>query len=146
MAELVVRRDPLELLRPGRLMERMFEGDWLPAPFAHFWEEAVPVDISRKNDELIVRAPMPGYDPKEIDVEVRDGVVTIRAEHKEEEEAKGEHFYRREWRAGFCTRRVELPEAVAEDRVKAEFKNGVLTLTVPVAEKAEAKRIEIQSA
>jgi HSP20 family protein len=108
--------------------------------------EAVPLDISRRDGDLIIRASMPGFEAKEIEVEVNDGVLTISAEHKEESEEKSEHFYRRERRSGTCSRMVALPEAVAEDQVNAEFKNGVLTVTAPVAEKPKANKVTVREA
>ncbi len=143
MADISIRREPFELLRRGRLFDWLADNDWR-LPMERLWEEAVPLDISRKDNAVIVRASMPGFEAKDIDVQIKDGVLLIRAEHKEEKEEKEEHFYRRERHSGLCSRRVELPEAVAEDQVTAEFKNGVLTLTAPVAEKEQAQRIEIQ--
>ncbi|TAK74107.1 MAG: Hsp20/alpha crystallin family protein [Dehalococcoidia bacterium] len=129
--------------RRGQLLDWLLDADW-PRPFGLAMNEAVPLDISRKNGDLVVRASMPGFDAKEIEVEVNDGVLTISAEHKEESEEKTEHFYRRERRSGSCSRIVALPEAVAEDQVSAEFKNGVLTVTAPVASKPKANKVTVR--
>jgi HSP20 family protein len=144
--EVTVRRSPFELIprRGGRLLDWLFENEW-PSPMGLTLSEALPVDISRANGDVIVRASMPGFDAKEISVEVKDGVLSISAEHKEESETKGEQYYRRERRVGTSSRMVALPEAVDESKVKAELKNGVLTITAPASEKKEGSKIEVQS-
>jgi HSP20 family protein len=143
--EVTARHDPFDLVpHRGRLLDWLFENDW-PRPMGLTLTDALPVDISRANGDLIVRASMPGFDAKEVSVEVKDGVLSITAEHKEENETKGEQYYRRERRVGTSSRVVALPEAVDEGKVKAELKNGVLTVTAPASEKKEANKIEIQA-
>jgi HSP20 family protein len=142
--EVTVRRDPFDLMRRGRLLDWLAESaPRLPVDWG--WGEAIPVDLSRKDNTVIVRASMPGFDANEIDLQVTDGTVSIRAEHKEETEERGEQYYRRERRSGFCSRSIELPEAVAADKVTAEFKQGVLTITAPVSERAKSSHIPIQA-
>jgi HSP20 family protein len=140
--EITTRRDPFEILRHGRLFDWLLDGDrgW-PVP----WGDAVPVDISRKDDSLILRASMPGFQASEIDVRVAEGVVSIRAEHKQETEEQREQYYRRERRTGYLTRSVMLPETVAEDQVTAKLKDGVLTITVPVIREARTNSVPVQA-
>ena len=108
--------------------------------------EAIPMDVSRKDDSLIVRASMPGFEAKEIDLQVAGDTLSIRAEHKGATEKEEERYYRRERSIGFCSRSIQLPEPVAADKVTAEFRHGVLTITAPVANEAKSSRVEIQAA
>jgi HSP20 family protein len=147
MADITVRREPMRPLSPlgaGSLFDLLGEGMRFGSLFDMWDERAFPVDVSKLKGELIIRASLPGYEADDIDVEIANGVLTIRAQIDEEHEERGEHYYRRERSAGFKSRKVELPEAIAENDVKAEFRGGVLTLTAPVA--AGAKQIEVKAA
>lgn len=138
-------RDLIERLLPARLAEWFGDGELSPV-LERFWEESIPVDVSRKDDSLVIRASLPGFEPAEIDARIHEGMLTISGEHKEEKEEQGERFFRRERRAGFASRTLTLPAPVVEDQVTAEFKNGVLTLTAPISEQARARHIEIKTA
>lgn len=103
----------------------------------------IPLDISEDDKAVIVRATVPGFKKEEIQVEVQDGVLHIHAEHEEKAEETNEKFHRRERRFGAFTREATLPAAVAEGQAKAELKDGVLTLRLPKAPEAQAKKIKI---
>jgi len=105
----------------------------------------VPVDIYRENSNLVVKAPLPGVKPEDIDVTVVGETLTIRGETKEEKEVKEENVIRRERRFGAFSRTVDLPAPVDANKAKATFENGVLTLTLPVAEEAKPKEIKVQA-
>ena len=137
-------RDFFAPLRRGHLFDWVLD-DRLPAPWDTA-ELAMPVDISRKDNTIIVRASVPGFDAKEIDVQVINGVLSIKGEHKEESETKDERYFRRERRSEYTSRQVELPEAVDEAQVAAEYKNGVLTVTAPLATGTRTNRVEVKSA
>ena len=107
-------------------------------------EGTLALDVSEGDGEVIVRASVPGFKKEDIDVEIDNGVLAIKAEHSEETETKDEKFYRRERRFGSVFRRVVLPGAVSEQGTKAELKDGVLTLRIPQAEEARPKRIAIK--
>jgi len=107
-------------------------------------EPNLPLDISENDDEYIIRASLPGYKREEISLEIDEGVLTIGAEHNEEHEEKNERFHRRERRFGSVTRRLRLPDDLAEVDPNAEFSDGVLTLRLPKAEKRLPKRIEVR--
>jgi HSP20 family protein len=145
MADIVVR-DPLQAVR--QVMDRFFD-----EPLARFAngplgidEGTLAVDVSEKDGNIVVRSSLPGFKRENIDVQLHDGVLSIKAEHKEEHETTDERFYRRERRFGSVSRRLALPGVVDESAVKAELKDGVLTLTIPVPEKAKPRRIEIAGA
>jgi HSP20 family protein len=113
--------------------------------FFHDWPSAEPgggemrmwdFDVQEKDNEVCVRAEMPGFDTSEIDVHVHDNMLTITAEHKEESE--GRHQSSRFWRS------VSLPFDVEADKVDGNYRNGVLELHIPVAESAKPKKVAIR--
>lgn len=120
---------------------RMFE-EW---PFEE--EEGAyfpPMESYMKNGNLIVRADLPGLDPKDVEISVLGNVLTIRGERKEEKEVKKEDYTRREISYGAFERRLTLPEGTATDKIKATFKNGVVEVSVPTAKGMEAKKIPLE--
>lgn len=106
-------------------------------------EGTLALDVSEDEKHVIVRASLPGFEKSDIDVEVHDGVLTIKAEHTEEHEETGERFYRRERQFGSMSRRVALPSAVIEDDANATLKDGVLTLRLPKTREASPRKISI---
>ena len=117
-------------VRPGALM-----GDGGPA--------MLPLDISENDNEFIVKASLPGVRPEDVQITVHGDTLTIRGETKAEQEKKDEHYHLRERRYGLFQRTVRLSAPVRTDQAKAEFQNGVLTLTLPKAEEAKPKQIKI---
>jgi HSP20 family protein len=113
---------------------RLFEEEWLPS-----------VDISETKDNLVIKAELPGLEAKDIDVSMSGDVLIIKGEKKMEEEKKDEHYHFRERYAGSFQRSLKLPAGVKSDDIGATFKNGVLTITLPKAEEAKKKKIEIKS-
>ncbi len=123
----------------------LFE-DFLGAPFGDFpfGARGLPaVDVRETDNEVRVNAELPGMDPKDIDLRIERGVMTIRGEKKVESEHKDECCHRTERRYGSFSRSIALPCPVREDQITAEYKNGVLSVTLPKDEKAKPKRIEI---
>ncbi|CUS83436.1 Hsp20/alpha crystallin family protein [Candidatus Kryptobacter tengchongensis] len=102
------------------------------------------VDISETDDEYIVRADVPGVSKDDIKITIKDNVLTISGEKKQEKETKNENFHRIERVYGSFTRTFTLPGAVKVDKVEARFKDGVLTIKLPKVEEAKAKEIEVK--
>jgi HSP20 family protein len=128
-----------------RLFDRFFE-DWPSRLWPEGTQWAPSVDVSETPKEVIVKAELPGMDPKEIDVSVRGDVLTLRGERKKEEEKKGENFHRIERRYGAFTRSIRLPAEVDANKVSAEYKEGVLKINLPKTKEASVKKIEIKAA
>jgi HSP20 family protein len=103
----------------------------------------MPMDAIRKDDHLELRFDLPGVRPDSIDVTVERNVLTVKAERSWSEE--GADVLARERAHGTFSRRVRLGEALDPARVEAHYDDGVLRVTVPVAETAKPHRIEIQS-
>ena len=139
----IVRHDPFTSLR--QTMDRLFDDSFFRTPGRLFDEGTLPVDISETESDLVVRASLPGFEKDEIDVNVNEGVLSIKGQHDEEHEEHGERFYRRERSYGAVSRRIALPGIVAEANVDAELKGGVLTLHIPLPEQAKPKQIEIKA-
>ena len=139
----VTRYDPFD--SPMRsLIDRLFERNMAPWAGTNGMDEGtLGVDISETPEELIVRASLPGYKRDEIDVQLHQGVLSIKAEHKESEAGGEERYHRRERFWGTVNRRLALPGVLHDANVKAELRDGVLTLRIPVPSAAKPKQIEI---
>jgi HSP20 family protein len=129
---------PLNQLRRGfdALFNRFF-GNWM-TPFEEeegslrFWD----FDLQEANNEIIVKAEMPGFEPNEIDVQIHDNTLTIQAEHRMEQ---GEERHYNSYR-----RTVTLPSGIDADKVQGTYRNGILELHMPRTKEAQGKRIAIQ--
>jgi len=146
MATTLTRRDPA-LTNGVRLFDRLFNDPFLSLPTeftAPVLEEGtLALDVSENDENVIVRASLPGFQRDDINVEMHDGVLTIKAERTEEEETRDERFFRKERRYGAVSRRVALPSMVDEKGARAALKDGVLELCLPKAEQARPKKIAI---
>ena len=110
-----------------------------------FTEEWLPsVDISETNKNFIVKAELPGLDAKDVSVSLSGDLLIIKGEKKREEEEKDEHHHYVERYSGSFQRSFQLPTSVKGDNVEATFDKGVLKVTIPKAEEAEKKEIEIK--
>lgn len=101
------------------------------------------VDLSETDDSLQIRMDVPGIKADEINIEVSGNTIRVSGEHKEEKEEKGKTFHRVERRKGSFSRALALPVAVKEDKVCAECKDGVLTITLPKTEAAKTQKVKV---
>lgn len=150
------RAEPSRVMTPLDEMERLFGGffprGWMRRFGADWpsWGEMMPfegrmpkVDVLDRDDEVIVRAEVPGVEKDALDVSVSDNSVTIKGETKhEEKEEKGE-YHRCEISRGSFARTIGLADYVDGEKAKATFKDGVLELTLPKVEKAKRRAIKI---
>jgi len=138
----LARWDPFsEMRRMREDMESMFEGFWRP-PMLFPWtiEGAAPcIDVYERDNNVIVKAEVPGLKKEDIEVTATEDSISLRGEFKREEEMREEGFYRHERRAGKFYRTIPMPAAIKPDEVKATFKEGVLEVAAPKAEEARAK-------
>jgi HSP20 family protein len=129
------------------LFDRFLRGD-LPGLFDRATESrmvAPALDVIDKKDELVVRADLPGLEQKDVQVEIRDRILTLQGERAEEHEEKSEEYYRAERWEGSFFRSVELPPGVDTERAEAKFKNGVLEIHLPKSKETKGKKIEIKA-
>ena len=116
-------------------LERLFESPlqaWAPA-----------LDVHEDKEGYTIRAELPGVKREDIDVSVQDGALIISGERKEEKVAEGTNVHRQERFYGKFSRALTFPTAVANDKVKATYKDGVLTVVLPKAEEAKPKQITV---
>jgi HSP20 family protein len=101
------------------------------------------IDYDETDQDVIVRADLPGVDRKAIEVTLQDGLLTIRGERRQEHKDKTDGARRVERFSGQFYRRIALPTAVDESKIKAEYKDGVLEITLPKKEEVKPKQIKV---
>jgi len=117
----------------------------LPAMASRSVQSFVPaMDVYETDKAVIVETPLAGVKPEEVDVSVQKGVLVIKGENKKEHEVDEKNYYRKEVRSGSFYREVALPSPVLEDKVTAEFEDGMLKITCPKATPVQAKKVEIK--
>lgn len=147
------RWSPFESLRSE--IDRVFN-DFTPGFFdrtfsrlpAAFQGHAPAVDFVEKDDAYELTAELPGIDPKELDVTLSNGILTLKGEKSEREEKKDADYYLSERRYGSFQRDIRLPEAVDPDKIDASFANGLLKVTLPKKPNAQKnnRKIAIKTA
>lgn len=113
--------------------EQLKVTDWAPS-----------VDITETDDAYTIKAEIPEVKKEDVKVTLEDGQLTIQGERKQEKEEKGKRFHRIERSYGSFMRSFDVPDNVEEGKVKADFKEGMLTLTLPKSEKAKPKAVEVK--
>jgi len=135
-----------DLSRLREEMDSLFEGNFpsfkIPKNLEAVWSPAV--DVVDGKDSVVIKADLPGVDKDKIEVNVEDGMLTIKGEKKEEKEVKEKGYVRTERFQGSFYRALSLPAAVKKDQIKAEYHNGVLEVTVPKAEEAKPKQVKVE--
>ena len=146
----LVRWDPIRDLDSlqsdmNRLFDRFFDAGrgngsggavrrWIPA-----------MDLVESEDDLVLRADLPGMREEDVEIEIKDGVLTLSGERKAEHEQKGEGFHRVERAFGRFSRALSLPDGVNASKVAASFGDGVLEVRVPKPEETKPTRVRIGS-
>jgi HSP20 family protein len=143
----LVRWDPIRELDSlqgdmNRLFDRFFEGGrtangstarrWIPA-----------MDLVETEDHLVLRGDLPGMTEDDVDIEVKDNVMTVSGERKSESEDKREGYHRVERSFGSFSRSLTLPQGIDPERVDAKFENGVLEVQIPKPAEAKPTRVQI---
>jgi HSP20 family protein len=141
----LVRYEPWSMLDQLRKeMERAFErsggetgnvvtSDWTPA-----------VDIKESDNAFTIIADIPGVDPKDIEVHMENGMLTIKGERESEKKEEKEGYKRVERSYGSFYRRFSMPDTANADKIEAKSKNGVLEITIPKHEKVQPRKISVQ--
>jgi HSP20 family protein len=101
------------------------------------------VDIYEQDGNLVLKAEVPGVDPKDVDIRLENNVLTLRGDRKIDSEVKRESYHRVERAYGSFTRSFTLPSVVNQERIQAEYRDGVLKVTLPKREEAKPKQINI---
>ncbi len=136
---------PFERMRRemDRMWDSLFEGrprlvaeeagEWLPA-----------LDLAETGNEFVVRAEMPGLDPKDIDISLSENMLTIKGEKKQEREEKKENYHFMERSYGTFARSIQLPGEVNHQKITTSYKNGVLKIHLPKSEEAKKREVKIK--
>ena len=144
----LVRYEPWGMLNQLRRdMDRMYQsqtdGEESTSVATSAWVPAV--DIKETDDAFEIHADIPGVDPKDIDVHMENGVLTIKGERESEKKEEKEGFKRveREW--GSFYRRFSLPDTADAEKISAKSRQGVLEITIPKQEKVQPRKISVDS-
>jgi HSP20 family protein len=139
---------PADILSMQREMNKMFnnffrggvqdDGDLIPSA----WTPAV--DVAEHEGEYIVKVELPGVAREDVKITMQENILTIRGEKKAEKEAHEPNFHRVERSYGSFQRSFTLPTHVKNDRIEASYRDGILTVTLPKAEDAKPKQIEVK--
>lgn len=154
----IQKAEPVRALNPFEEMDRFFESrfpsGWM-RPFhwtlpswsevnAPFEGKMPNVDVIDRENEIVVKAELPGVDKKDLDISVTKNTVTIKGSTSHEEKEEKGDFYRCEMSRGSYSRTLHLPAEVNEEKAKAKFKDGILELTIPKVEKAKRRIIKVE--
>jgi HSP20 family protein len=119
--------------RRGTVDGDLFAGAWAPA-----------VDIYETDQAIELKADLPEVEPKDVDVRIEDNTLFLKGERKFEKEVKEENFHRIERSYGSFARKFALPQGIATDKISADYKNGVLKITLPKSEESKPKQIQVK--
>lgn len=141
----MIRWDPFDDLASLReSMDKLFEQFTTRIPRAAgpaVWPPAV--EVYETDGDIVVRAELPGIDPKDVEIQVANDTLTIKAEAKAEHEDKNRNYYVRELRYGSFMRALTLPSSAQGDLAKAAYRNGILEIRIPKSERAKPKTVKV---
>jgi HSP20 family protein len=141
---MIQRWDPLrDLARLQDEMSRLFD-DRLPQVSGESVGWAPRCDIFEDEEGVSLRFELAGVEPKDVDIRFENGVLTLRGERKMEKEENREHYHRVELSYGTFTRSFSLPGTIDPEKIRAESKNGVLTVLLPKRPEAKPKSIQVK--
>ncbi|MFN8380928.1 MAG: Hsp20/alpha crystallin family protein [Anaerolineales bacterium] len=143
----LIRWEPArEMMTLREAMDRLFD-DAFTRPLSlsgNTW--SVPaVDMYQTDNEVVVKAALPGIKAEEVQINITGDVLSLKGEVKQNEEVKEKAYHIREQRWGTFERTLVLPSNVVADKAKADFENGILTITLPKAEEAKPKTITVKT-
>ena len=129
-------------------MDGLVKRMWYGFPFHNLQEDldigwSPRLDVSETDGALEIKADLPGMEKKDISVTLEDDLLTIKGERKEEKEEKGKQYHTIERSSGSFYRALRLPVEIDSEKIAAEFKNGVLTVTLPKAKESKKKTAQI---
>ncbi len=142
----LIRWEPArEMMTLREAMDRLFD-DAFTRPISMTGNLSLPaVDMYQTDDELVVKAAVPGVKAGDVQISVTGDVLSIKGETRLKEESKDKAWHIREQHWGSFERRIMLPTDVVADKAKAEFEDGILTITLPKAEEVRPKTITVKA-
>ena len=141
----IERWDPFrEMVSLRDAMNTLFQESFVrPIGAMASGQGTLPLDVRENENEFVIQASLPGMKPEDVQVTIQGETLTIRGEHQESAERKGENWLLRERRLGNFQRSIALSSPVDSEKAQAQFEHGVLTLTLPKAEAAKPKQIKV---
>lgn len=136
-----------------RMMDRFFDRDWMPqfrlerprwSQLAGLEARMPKLDIIDRDNEVVVRAEVPGIDRKDLDVSVTDSTITIKGMSRHEEKEENGDYYRCEISHGAFARTAALPGDVDADGAQAKFTDGILEISLPKVKQARRRKVDIK--
>ena len=142
----LTRWEPVrEMMTLREAMDRLFD-DAFTRPLGQSGISTMPaIDLYQTADEVVVKASLPGLKAEDVQITITADVLTLRGEFKQEDERKDATYHIREHHSGMFERTLMLPTEVQGDKAKAEFEDGVLTVTLPKAETVKPKTITVKA-
>ena len=142
----LIRWEPArEMMTLREAMDHLFDDAFTrPLTLRDGWS-APAIDMYQTDDEIVVKASLPGVKADEVQINITGEVLTLKGETRQVEEKKDKAWHMREQRWGAFERAIALPTEVVADKAKAEFENGILTITLPKAEEVRPKSISIKT-
>jgi len=141
----LTRWEPMrEMMSLREAMDLLFD-DAFTRPLSISGVSASPaIDMYQTDENVIVKAALPGLNPEDVDITVTGETLTLRGEYKQETEQNEVNYHIREQRSGSFNRAILLPTDVQSNKARADFENGVLTITMPIAEEVKPKSFTIK--
>ena len=142
----IIRWDPMrEMMSVRDLMDRAFDDFFSRSSISSEGYGVLNIDMMQTDDDVIIKASIPGVKPDDINISVTGDTLMIRGEVKEDEDITNANYHIRELRIGSFARSILLPGPVVADKAKAEFENGMLKLSLPKAEEIKPKTITVKA-
>ena len=145
----LVRWEPFrDLISLREAMDRLFEESFIHPRvgwMAPLGVGALAVDMYETDQDVVIKSSVPGVKPDDLDITITGDTLTIKGETKTEEKVEKANYIRQECRYGAFCRSLTLPTTIVAEKAKAEFENGVLTLTLPKAEEVKPKTIKVKA-
>src|SRR5215813_4878700 len=138
----LVKWDPFRELNlfPGSFV-RLLDRDWEKAMSTTEWNPSV--DIFETDSDVVVKVEAPGMNPKDFDVRIENNVLMLKGERKFEKETKQENYHRVERAYGGFSRAFSIPATVEEEKIRADYKDGILKIGLPKKDQVKPKQIHI---
>lgn len=130
--------------RPFADIDEIFEREFIPIRWPKVgWDLAA--DVYEEKGNIVAKLNLPGMDPDKIDISIEGDILRVSGSREEEKESKDKNYYSKEIRRGSFERTISLPGPVKVDDVEAEYKDGVLTITMPKKEGESVKKIKVRA-
>ena len=144
----LVRWNPMrDMFSVKHRMNRLMDDFFMPSPNfrreSTAWDWNPSVDIYNEDNHIVLKAELPGVDKDNINIDVKDRVLTLKGERSSDNEVKEDNYYRRERSFGKFERRFSLPENVNADDIKADYKDGILRVEIPKPVAEQPKQITV---